>query len=54
MMASSKPLKLTLGIIIGLVILLMGMKEVSAHSYSKRESVKVSAPDVLHLLYGRK
>lgn len=54
MIACNKPLKLTLGIIIGLVILLMGMKEVTAHSFSKGDSVKVSTPDVLHLLIGRK
>lgn len=31
--ASSKPLKLMLGIIISLIILLMGMKEAKAHSF---------------------
>ncbi|MEQ1586062.1 MAG: hypothetical protein ABL895_09305 [Cyclobacteriaceae bacterium] len=33
MIVSNKPLKLTIGIIIGLIILFMGMKEVKAHSF---------------------
>ena len=33
MIVSNRPLKLTLGIIIGLIILLMGMREAKAHSF---------------------
>lgn len=54
MIVSNKPLNLTLGIIISLIILLMGIKEVTAHSFSKGDSVKVFETDMFHLLGGRK
>lgn len=53
-MIINKPLKLTIGIIISLIILFMGMKEVKAHSFPEGASEKVYEIHEFHFTVDRK